>query len=795
MSAQSKMSQIPFEFSKGVDSTIEPKVAHDNLLGTKIDCVSVQDRTTALVRGLRLIMRHHGCDGFLTGEMNNQISQYLRTSGTEGQWLKRAKHVLTFPMAKYLRNELPETTEPVFEPTGAFRVWWKNRLFCFNRKNTHFWYSWLQGKRASLPAGVDMIEKTYQDHLKMLTSLDDGDDSVIEEIFQDPTFDYVIRKVRYQLTEGLKDPSVSFLNYTPSGSASYENTRRGLGQFGKLRDLAGLGTKDNEKDFCMTDEMIGMVEMRRCSPNPRYHQGTEIRTVYARCGQDSWSSLIEREREFPRSMRLRCVIQGVLEPFKVRVISKGESIPYYSMKPVQKVLHGIMRRWDCFRLIGRPFSPTDMVDLKERSRVTDEWFSVDYSAATDGLSFKYSGGILEEILRDVPPKTYRRAMQVLGMHDLYYPDKHEVYGYERVTSCSFGGTMTRGQLMGSILSFPILCLANLGVYLRVTQDLQKGWSHTERLRHVLVNGDDMLYAAPAELWGEHIRVGKAVGLNMSVGKSYHHKVYANVNSTSVQYRLDQKDDPYTIDFLNTGLYFGQHKVQGVVDGELTEEEVSALTESDFLKFFNEEDQRLILEVREDPGIVSSIGDLLKGALPGRAKMLLGEYLSLHKDKIRRMTLSLMRFSCKRWKNGREYKKLKAHRRNLFLPQSVGGMGVPCPPKFNFKVSSWDRKVATAMISKHQEGGYTTFSRPLPGREVYQSEEAVSHLRPLSQGQSTLIGGCSLSSSENRLKKSHIKAGVFVYLPVSDCRSNEGFCDALSVPDLGDRQVDWSRLQA
>jgi hypothetical protein len=65
------------------------------------------------------------------------------------------------------------------------------------------------------------------------------------------------------------------------------------------------------------------------------------------------------------------------------------------------------------------------------------------------------------------------------------------------------GLMKRGQLMGSILSFPILCLANLGLYLRVTQESQRNWTDKQRLDAVLVNGDDMLYVASPDLFYKH----------------------------------------------------------------------------------------------------------------------------------------------------------------------------------------------------------------------------------------------------------------------------------------------------
>lgn len=747
-----KPRHVPFTVVNGVDGTAPEKVPDENPLCTKKDSVSVQDRTTALVRGLRLVMRHHGCHGHLIDLMNKQMRRYLDTAENERDWLKRAKHALTYPLAKYLRNELPESPAcGRFEPSGGFRKWWKSRLVAFNRKNTHFWYSWLQGKRSTLPAGVDMIEKTYQDHLAVLTSLDDGDEDVIESIFSDPTFAYVIRKLKYQVAKKLAEEE-EFIEFTPSGSACFEKKRSEQGQFGQIREEALL-------EFTLTDEFVGMREVRSAPSALQRHYGTHVESMYVRSGRDEWSGLVQRDQDFPTDQRLRCIIQGILEPMKVRVISKGESIPYYSMKPVQKVIHGIMRRWDCFRLIGRPFSPTDMVDLKEMSQPDWEWFSIDYSAATDGLSYKYSGGILEEILENIPPHQYRRAMQVLGMHDLYYPDKHEVYGFDRVTSVTKLGTMSRGQLMGSILSFPILCLANLGLYLLVTQDLQKGWTHKERLRHVLINGDDMLYAAPVELWERHIRLGKSVGLNMTVGKAYHHSTYANVNSTSIHYRLGQNDTPFQIDFLNSGLFFGQHKVQGGVDGEsLSVKEEEGLAEFFPDHLLDERSRFLLKNVRSDPGIISSIDCLLKGSLPSKASSLLAEYLVSHADAIERTSMALFRYERK----GR--KKVSLLKRNLFMPTSLGGMGVSAPCDFKYKVSPFERRVARCSLKMRRTTSEIGFALPVKGHLLTEDILSAPWIRP-----SLLDDGCvvrGLTDDVSNFQKVSQFTGLHSYRPIA-----------------------------
>jgi hypothetical protein len=217
---------------------------------------------------------------------------------------------------------------------------------------------------------------------------------------------------------------------------------------------------------------------------------------------------------------------------------------------------------------------------------------------------------------------------------------------------------TNGQLMGSPLSFPILCLANLGLYLEVLKDDPRPLK--EKLSGVLVNGDDMIYVARSSLWEDHIRVGDSVGLVMSVGKSYCHPSYANANSACFDYKLDH-GYPYSIPFLNSGLYFGQSKV--LADDRLTPEE----TTTSFV-----------------------INRLLEGALPGKHSDILRQYVNRHSVDL-----------------GRE-----CRGRNLFTPVSLGGMGVNRPLGFATRFT-WQQKAYARRVlddNPHLWQGYG----PLPG---------------------------------------------------------------------------------
>jgi len=659
------------------------------------DEVSIPQRTVALCRGLYLVLYHHRCPVEIRDEMLDQVSSYLDDCLNEKMWLKRCKYLLTYPLAQYLRNDLPPPPDRSFKPVGRLRKWMQSRRF-FNRKNSHLWYSWFQAKRSTLSLSESVVADAYADHLKILTSPDPGVDEVIDSIFSNTTFNNVLHHLRKKVNKSFSE-SPSFHKFYPSASACFEATRKQGGQHGFLSCQVDLSTPAAHID---NSELSSMCYIHK---NYVTGQGSVIekRVKY---GRDSWDLLPNLIQKLDTSRTLNCTIQAVLEPNKVRIISKGEAEYYYSQRPLQRAMHDAMRDMPPFRLIGRPFSPVDILDISKNRGPRDEWFSIDYSAATDGLSFKYSGRIFEMIIRDLPENSKLLARQVLGFHNLYYPNLDEnkaelVNGILQpvpIGAPVFKGVQKNGQLMGSVLSFPILCLANLGVYLHNMADHQKHWTHDQRLNHVLINGDDMVYCAPPEFWKTHIKIGESVGLKMSVGKAYVHETYLNINSTSVHCPLrTAQPHPWQINYLNSGLFFGQHKIQTDRKDSVIETDDNVIRSPTYAA----EHSRL------KAGITENINWLLSGTVTGGQNSLLRLLLQFKKDEIRHECLSTI-----------DSHHGSIHTRNLFLPKHFGGMGVVPPVDWRFKVSTTSKKIANQLVGDQK---YSDTQFPLRGYEVVE----------------------------------------------------------------------------
>jgi len=740
---------------------------------------STYPRTVAVVRGLTIVLEHHNVPKSIINAMDIQVSQYLddnlnnrlfcsenkdyQTGGfeinnlvDEGSWLQRCKYLLTYPLAKYLRNELPKAPSGFsFEPSGELRRWMRSRLCAFNRRNTHLWYSWFQTKRSTLPLSEAIVEDAYKKHFETLSSVDEGDDDTIDEIFKDPTFLHTLRCIRQELT-GRYAEMKSFDEFSASTSACFEEKRSGGGQHEYLYGLCGLaqiniGLIKETELFHMRYDPVVFAKGKRL-----LNRVTEVRCY---TGSDDWKRLIGMKYDLrARTGLLSATIQAVLEPNKIRIISKGEALPYYSNRPLQKALHASMRHYDCFRLIGRPFSPTDLIDLKDRAMPTDQWFSIDYSAATDKLSWKYSGRIFRFLIDDLPEYDKKLALQVLGPHALHYPcqDYYDDGKKKGKPYVAYKGDQSNGQLMGSILSFPILCLANLGTYLLCTQVAQDGWSHRDRLRHVLINGDDMIYAADPSLWSQHVEIAGLVGLEMSVGKAYQHREYCNINSVSVHYALHREDTPWRIDYLNAGLYVGLHKVQekekkcdgyqhtpSYDTGSPDDSQTPKFTDHYYSNYMNEEQMSNCYaraHLSQDPlnGLVANMNVLLDGSLPGRQCHLLRNFINDNSLKLRQECTAILKYK----------KSTSLFTRNLFTPLSVGGMGVVPPVGWKYQIKPVHRIVAASLMTSTAP---RTTQRPLPGYELESLDtlQAVPWMKPRATEKFYEVDAVSIKSKASK----------------------------------------------
>lgn len=258
-------------------------------------------------------------------------------------------------------------------------------------------------------------------------------------------------------------------------------------------------------------------------------------------------------------------IVALQEPFKIRTISIADGPATAAASPLQKIWHSQLRSLAPFSLIGG-----ERVEKAARE-VFPNWdaapfVSGDYSAATDRLSMHASKRMLKGLLKRV-------ALEPKLRHRIETSLFSAVMDYSR-TLQTFKGKVppeilksiplppkTRqrnGQLMGNILSFPILCLVNLAAYLTAVVGyyrqnpsvwptytrsgknlasllelrLETGYLTRHELNDlpVLINGDDILFQAHMGLYEHWLSNLSEFGLVPSVGKNYYSDEFFTVNS-------------------------------------------------------------------------------------------------------------------------------------------------------------------------------------------------------------------------------------------------------------------------
>lgn len=223
--------------------------------------------------------------------------------------------------------------------------------------------------------------------------------------------------------------------------------------------------------------------------------------------------------------------QGILEPLKVRPITVSSYETNHLWQPLQKQMWRALQNFPVFRLTGRPVNAADIQDIYDRSMdlcsrlKSKELFgafafnSADYRSATNVLAMTATLAAVEGLCPN--PVLKRIMFRGLCGNALTYRDENR--------ETQFLGTQTNGQLMGSVFSFPLLCIVNAAV-VRCSFERMYNKSFTLRDLPVLINGDDMLAMFPPSAYNDWRELTSQVGLEPSVGKNYYSPNFAMINS-------------------------------------------------------------------------------------------------------------------------------------------------------------------------------------------------------------------------------------------------------------------------
>lgn len=254
-------------------------------------------------------------------------------------------------------------------------------------------------------------------------------------------------------------------------------------------------------------EPVSTGELLSMSYHPRLGVKSHYQIAYPYAADAIASDLLKSEfNAIPVYLR---------EPLKVRTITKGPALPYWYLMPVQKFLWSQLQKHPVFQLIGEPISSKILDGMLPFCNSKDEkWLSGDYSAATDNLAKWLIEKFWSKICTrtGIPDPIYQLGLKALTGHKLFYGD--EIVQQQN------------GQLMGSPLSFPLLCLCNAAICCLSFDKKRRNFNKVP----MRINGDDCVMSFTISERERWIRYANFIGMSPSPGKCYFADDWLQMNS-------------------------------------------------------------------------------------------------------------------------------------------------------------------------------------------------------------------------------------------------------------------------
>ena len=335
-----------------------------------------------------------------------------------GQLVPTLKYLVCWPMASWLRQEMPEQPDGlplkvVKSPLNLFRggrVSPRRHLRNLvssrtsNRRALRVMWSWLQGAKRGLPE----IPKEFilASKLKHAKALQKELPAIPEDFLADFQRDLKelwrgvcsTREMRFRDEEGIirsgkirkwkPDRPVRPWQGNPGWNACVQKSLGCGGKTEAIREVFSQKLSERLNAYVETNS-AGSISVL-----PKVPMSTVA----------SWA--VEEIRDRPLSAK----VEVCPEPMKARIITKGEALAYYAAMPLQKDSWRTLVAKEEFSLIGEPLSEQHLISIDQRTQELLKavglgatefllWVSGDYSAATDGLSLAISQLAMEEYLK------------------------------------------------------------------------------------------------------------------------------------------------------------------------------------------------------------------------------------------------------------------------------------------------------------------------------------------------------------------------------------------------------------
>lgn len=424
---------------------------------------------------------------------------------------------------------------------GRFKVY--TRRYILEGPRKYEFISTIKSIKKGLPRPPEvMLAQSKHDVVEKLTTEPPAYTAEEEEVKQQfirqihRTVNELFNKKRFKIREHTKA-------FFPSTSSTYNLTRS---QLGALMEVATV-IRDERLN---THEHLVKIQTKDRDDDVIMHEGDEARTVeydatrlHERVGL--LMSILKH-----KAMREVARVEPVAlaEAMKVRVITKGPPMLYTYLKPLQRFLHKTLKQHPVFQLIGNRGISTDVLysqGLEDPGR-DEKLNSGDYNDATNELR----SWVSEVIARSLAQR------RNLDLSD----DDRELFVKALVGHFFYGKKQKHGSLMGSIVNFPVLCIAN-ATLCRWAMEHGTGKVLTMDEVQLLINGDDCLFPINEKGRDFWIHVGKIIGLNVNTSKSFWTNDFCNINSRDFKMTPHPSGDFIFTEtpYINAGLLYGMKR--------------------------------------------------------------------------------------------------------------------------------------------------------------------------------------------------------------------------------------------
>lgn len=353
----------------------------------------------------------------------------------------------------------------------------------------------------------------------------------------------------------------------PSSSANYATSVANHGTWACL-------SKDVQDTFCFevnaVPQMVDAIgpisdsyglegeietEARRDEVTPIIGLGIDLETTLPGQPGEQWGFQEEYNRfywsQFKKALDEQpCVkVIGLKEALKIRCISKGPPLTYFVLKPLQKFMFSQLQKFKCFKFTNTPITAEELNHHLPRHQDGMRYHSGDYRNATDEIYSWVSEAVADELIA-VLEEECGHSLSLLHVLLVRSLTKH---WYEHEGSLI---SQARGQLMGSITSFPILNILNAAL-VRCAYELAHGVNTPLNELPAFFNGDDCGTAYTNLYFPIYwAGLGDVMGLSESVGKTYDSGDMISLNS---RFYIRVGGRWVQIPYVNTGLLHGQKR--------------------------------------------------------------------------------------------------------------------------------------------------------------------------------------------------------------------------------------------